>query len=41
VLVWHGDLVHGGAPTSSPRTRKSLVTRARSRRCISRTASRC
>jgi ectoine hydroxylase-related dioxygenase (phytanoyl-CoA dioxygenase family) len=26
VLVWHADLAHGGAPTSSPRTRKSLVT---------------
>jgi hypothetical protein len=26
VLVWHADLAHGGAPTSSARTRKSLVT---------------
>lgn len=26
VLVWHADLAHGGAPTSSDRTRKSLVT---------------
>jgi len=26
VLVWHADLAHGGAPTSSRRTRKSLVT---------------
>jgi ectoine hydroxylase-related dioxygenase (phytanoyl-CoA dioxygenase family) len=26
VLVWHADLAHGGAATSSSRTRKSLVT---------------
>ncbi|HEV8680289.1 MAG TPA: phytanoyl-CoA dioxygenase family protein [Stellaceae bacterium] len=26
VLVWHADLAHGGSPTASPRTRKSLVT---------------
>ncbi len=26
VLVWHADLAHGGSPTSSNRTRKSLVT---------------
>jgi ectoine hydroxylase-related dioxygenase (phytanoyl-CoA dioxygenase family) len=26
VLVWHADLAHGDAPTSSRKTRKSLVT---------------
>lgn len=26
VLVWHAELAHGGSPTASSRTRKSLVT---------------
>lgn len=26
VLVWHADLAHGGSPTGSRKTRKSLVT---------------
>jgi phytanoyl-CoA hydroxylase len=26
VLIWHADLAHGGSPTTSTRSRKSLVT---------------